>query len=147
LQRKTAQFGQLLNDYFDLTRPDGLRDVQAKIRNSYVIKLEEIAAAEDRVQLGEIWDARDRAAATAEFRRLAMRYSLAERIRVDLHRRLQVLIDSIQHMSLAEPQRAVLTGWLELSLKDTLPATAPYSCRDKLQRFLGGFEEICKLIP
>jgi 8-oxo-dGTP diphosphatase len=147
LQRKSAQFGQLLNDYFDLTRPDGLRDVRAKIRNGYVIKLDEVASAADRVRLGELWDARDRAMATAEFRRLAARYSLAERLRADLHRRLQALIDSIQHLSLSEPQRAVLTGWLELSLKDTLPTTAAGGCRANLQRFLGGFEEICKLIP
>lgn len=147
LHQRSARFGQLLNDYFDLTRPDGLRDVQAKIRSAYVIKLEEIASAEDRVRLGELWNASERTAAAAEFRELARRYALAGHLRVDLHRRLQELIDSVRYLPLDEPQRAVLTGWLELSLKDVLPAAADCDCRDNLQRFLDGFEEICKLIP
>jgi 8-oxo-dGTP pyrophosphatase MutT (NUDIX family)/geranylgeranyl pyrophosphate synthase len=147
LQRETAQFGQLLNDYFDLTRPDGLRDVQAGIRNAYVIWLEEVASAADRKRLGELWEAADRAAVSCEFRRLAAHYSLAERIRQDLHRRLQELIEWVRRSPFGEPQRAVLTGWLELSLKDTLPVSAVFSGKENLQRFVSGFEEICRLIP
>jgi 8-oxo-dGTP pyrophosphatase MutT (NUDIX family) len=147
LQRQTAQFGQLLNDYFDLIRSDGLRDFRAKIRNAYIIRLEEIASPEDRMRLSTLWNAADRATAEVEFRALAASYALSEKIRVDLHQRLETLIESIQDLSLSEPQRAVLTGWLELSLKDTLPATESGGCRDNLQRFLSGFEEICKLIP
>jgi geranylgeranyl pyrophosphate synthase len=147
LQRGTAQFGQLLNDYFDLTQSDGLRDVRAKIRNAYVIKLEEVATEPDRSRLRDLWDLSDRMAATAEFRKFATQYALAERMRIDLHQHLQALVASVRDLPLSEAQRAVLVGWLELSLKDTLPQTTANSFKTNLQRFLDGFEEVCKLIP
>jgi 8-oxo-dGTP pyrophosphatase MutT (NUDIX family) len=147
LHRETARFGQLLNDYFDLTRPGGLRDVRARIRSAYVIKLEEIASAEDRARLRELWSFPERAAPTAEFREIAARYALDERLRAELHQRLHTLISSVEELPLSEPHRAVLVGWLELSLRDTLPRTADDSFSANLERFLHGFEEICKFIP
>lgn len=113
LHSKTARFGQLLNDYFDLREPAQLRDYKSHTYSSYAIILRE--KIEEQGNFDLLWDRQTRQDAVAGFHEALTKYDVQGDMSLRASAMLNSLLSYVQQLPFDAAERTMISGWLELS--------------------------------
>lgn len=139
---RTARFGQLLNDYFDL-RTGTLQDFKQGVYSYYAFRL--AVKVDDKQSVDELWSRHDEKNAVDDVRHLLEQHDVTETVRGDAMTMLETLISAARELLVSPDEQDVLIGWLEQSLFNTLPPSqaAELNYKPEFTRFLDSFERLC----
>jgi hypothetical protein len=112
IQRRSAQIGQLINDYFDIGR-GGLRDFDRRVTSAVSILLGGLAAPDDHALLGKLWSATE--GGKEQYQHLLEKYDIAGVLRGKIRDGLVKMIQDIQERDLETDEKTVLIAWHQMS--------------------------------
>jgi geranylgeranyl pyrophosphate synthase len=114
---ESSQVSQMFNDYYDLVRgPVKLRDFRDGVTSYYLVRLREIVGQGGR--LDELLAGDKNEAAVEEYLALLQEHNIIELVKDDACRGRARLLKQVANSLLSEPQKVILTAWIEMSLAD-----------------------------